>query len=80
MADIRANAILRDPANTYLGSSLTPSQSRQAPPGAPADGLQHATASQPISRVGPGHVYFLRVLVNYHVVHRMTFRLLWRTT
>jgi len=81
MADFRANIIiLRDPTNTYLRNSLTPagSKSRQAPSGAPADGLQYA--SQPVSRVGPGHVYSLRVIVNYYVVYGGACRLLWRTT
>jgi len=78
MVDIVLTSSYVTHANTSSEEWTTPSESRQAPSGASAGGLQYA--SRPVSRVGPGSVYSLRVLVNYYVVYGVVPRLLWRNT
>jgi len=78
MADTVRTSSYVTPSNTSSEEWTTPSESRQAPLGAPADGLQYA--SRPVSRVGPGSVYSLRVLVNSYLVYGVASRLLWRNT
>jgi len=78
MADIVLTSSYVTHTNTSSEEWTTPSESRQAPSGASAGGLQ--CASRSVSRVGPGSVYSLRVLVNYYVVYGVVPRLLWRNT